>query len=94
VAGFLLLLDSDVAGPVNIGNPDEFTVLQLAEMVLEVTGSLAPIVFEAMPEDDPARRCPDITIARSRLGWEPLVGLREGIERTAAWFAAEMESHS
>jgi UDP-glucuronate decarboxylase len=86
VRGILALLDSDLVGPVNIGNPDEFTVRELAEMVLEVTGSSSEVVFEPLPVDDPAQRQPDITLARSALGWEPRVALREGLERTAAWF--------
>jgi len=90
VAGFLALLDSDYVGPVNIGNPVEFTVLELAELVLEITGSQAGVAFEDRPEDDPSQRCPDITLARTLLGWEPRVGLRQGIEQTAAWFEAEL----
>ncbi|MBA2497598.1 MAG: SDR family oxidoreductase [Acidimicrobiia bacterium] len=86
VRGFLALLDSDLTGPVNIGNPGEFTVLALAELVREVTGTEAPIVFEALPVDDPTQRCPDITLARQALGWEPTVELREGLERTVAYF--------
>ncbi len=86
VRGFLALLDSDLTGPVNIGNPGEFTVLGLAELVREVTGTEAPIVFEALPVDDPTQRCPDITLARQALGWEPTVELREGLERTVAYF--------
>jgi dTDP-glucose 4,6-dehydratase len=86
VRGFLALLDGDVTGPVNIGNPDEFTVSQLAEMVLEVTGSPSEIVYEPLPVDDPTQRQPDITLARSALGWEPEIALREGLERTATWF--------
>ena len=86
VRGFLALLDSDVVGPTNIGNPDEYTILQLAEMVLEVTGSSSKIVFEPLPVDDPTQRQPDITRARELLGWEPEVDLRTGIERTAAYF--------
>jgi dTDP-glucose 4,6-dehydratase len=86
VRGFLALLDSGFIGPVNIGNPSEYTVQQLAEMVLEVTGSPSEIVYEPLPVDDPSQRQPDITVARTQLGWEPRVGLREGLERTAAWF--------
>ncbi len=86
VRGFLALLDSDVVGPTNIGNPDEYTILQLAEMVLEVTGSSSKIVFEPLPVDDPTQRQPDITRARELLVWEPEVDLRTGIERTAAYF--------
>jgi dTDP-glucose 4,6-dehydratase len=90
VRGFLCLLDSDYAGPVNIGNPDEFTVLQLAAKVLEVTGSKSEVMFEPLPEDDPAQRRPDIALARSRLGWEPTVSLGQGLERTAPWFAQRL----
>jgi nucleoside-diphosphate-sugar epimerase len=89
VRGLLALLDSDYVGPVNIGNPDEFTVLELAEIVLEVTGSSSEIVFESLPVDDPAQRRPDITLARDVLGWEPTVDVRTGVARTAKWFARD-----
>jgi dTDP-glucose 4,6-dehydratase len=82
VRGFLALLD----GPVNIGNPAEYTIRQLAEEVLAVTGSESEIVYEPLPVDDPTQRQPDITLARTHLGWEPRIGLREGLERTAEWF--------
>jgi dTDP-glucose 4,6-dehydratase len=87
VRGFLALLDSDHVGPVNIGNPDEFTVLELARRVLQVTGSSSEVTFEPLPVDDPRQRRPDITLARSLLGWEPRIGLEEGLRRTAQWFA-------
>jgi dTDP-glucose 4,6-dehydratase len=87
IRGLLAVLDGDYVGPINIGNPAEFTVLQLAELVLELTGSTADIVFRDLPEDDPLQRRPDITLARSLLGWEPQVELRDGIQRTVAWFA-------
>jgi dTDP-glucose 4,6-dehydratase len=86
VQGFLALLDGDITGPVNIGNPGEYTITELAETVLEVTGSDSEIVFEPLPVDDPSQRQPDITVARTQLGWEPEVDLREGLERTAAWY--------
>ena len=86
VRGFLALLDSDVIGPVNIGNPHEYTILELAEMVLEVVGASSKIVFEALPVDDPTQRKPDITRAVDLLGWQPEVDLRVGIERTAEHF--------
>jgi len=86
IRGLLALLDSDYVGPVNVGNPDEFTVLELAEIVLEVTRSPSEIVFEALPVD-PAQRRPDITLAREVLGWEPTVDVRTGVARTAEWFA-------
>jgi dTDP-glucose 4,6-dehydratase len=88
IRGFLALLDSDLTGPVNIGNPAEFSVAELARIVLEVTGSSSEIVHEPLPVDDPAQRRPDITLARERLGWEPQVDLREGLARTAAYFRA------
>ena len=86
IRGFLALLDCDLTGPVNIGNPDEFTVRELAEVVLDVTGSSSEVVHEDLPVDDPTQRRPDITLAREQLGWEPEIDLREGIARTAAWF--------
>jgi nucleoside-diphosphate-sugar epimerase len=86
VRGFLALLDSDYVGPVNIGNPGEFTMLELADLVLEVTGSSSEIVFEPLPVDDPTQRRPDITLAKSLLGWEPSIDLREGLARTAEYF--------
>jgi dTDP-glucose 4,6-dehydratase len=89
VAGLVALLDSDYVGPVNIGNPDEFTVLELAQAVLELTGSKSEIIFEPLPEDDPTQRRPDISLAAAKLGWRPRVALREGLERTAAWFASQ-----
>ncbi len=75
--------------PVNIGNPDEFTLLELAEAVIEVTGAKSEIVYEALPTDDPQVRQPDITQAREILGWEPKVSLREGLRRTIEEAGAE-----
>ena len=86
IRGILALLDSDLTQPVNIGNPDEFTVLELAEVVKDVTRSTSEVVFEPLPVDDPAQRRPDIGLAREHLGWEPDVPLREGLVRTADWF--------
>ncbi len=91
VRGILALLESDHAGPVNIGNPDEFTVKELADTVLDVTGSSSEIVYEPLPTDDPVRRRPDITRARELLGWSPAVSLREGLARTSAWYQQERE---
>ena len=85
VDGLLALLDSTLKGPVNIGNPNEFTVGELAELVVELTGSTSRIVHEPLPVDDPTRRRPDITLARERLGWEPRTDLRTGLTRTAEW---------
>jgi dTDP-glucose 4,6-dehydratase len=86
VRGILALLASDWSGPMNIGNPDEQTVLELAKLVLEVTGSASSVVFADLPDDDPTRRCPDIALAREVLGWSPRVDLRTGLERTYAWY--------
>ena len=86
IAGFLALLGSDYVGPVNIGNPNEFTVAQLAQLVLEVTGSASPILYEPLPVDDPTQRRPDLTLARRLFSWEPGTDLRTGLVRTAEWF--------
>lgn len=91
IRGILMLLESDHAGPMNIGNPDEFTILELARIVLEVTGSASELAFQPAPVDDPTQRRPDITLARTVLGWEPEVPLREGLARTAAWYEQERE---
>ncbi len=91
VRGYAALLDTpDFTGPVNIGNPNEFTMLELAEQVVEVTGSASEIVFEPLPVDDPMQRQPDITLAGEKLGWKPTVELREGLERTAAYLRARL----
>ncbi len=82
VRGLIALSESGYHQPVNIGNPDEFTLLELANAVLEVTGSKSEIVYEALPTDDPQVRQPDITLARQILGWEPKVSLRDGLRRT------------
>ena len=86
VRGFLALLDSDLVGPTNIGNPVEYTIAELARIVVEVTGSTSTIQHEPLPVDDPTQRQPDITRASTELGWSPEVTLVEGIERTAAYF--------
>jgi len=76
----------DFTGPVNLGNPNEFTMLELAEKVIELTNSRSKLVFEPLPQDDPKQRQPDITLAKSRLDWEPMVQLEEGLERTIDYF--------
>lgn len=91
IAGLVALLDSSLVGPVNIGNPDERSMLDLARFVLEATGSSSEISFRPLPTDDPTRRCPDITLARRELGWEPQIGLSEGIARTIEYFAGKVE---
>jgi dTDP-glucose 4,6-dehydratase len=82
VRGLVSLAESDAHLPVNVGNPDEYTLLQLAEAVIEATGSRSEIVFEALPVDDPKVRQPDITRAKQLLGWEPKVSLADGLKRT------------
>jgi dTDP-glucose 4,6-dehydratase len=89
IRGLYLLATSSEHQPVNLGNPNEFTLLELANVVLEVTGSKSEIVFEALPEDDPQVRQPDITRARAILGWEPEIALSEGLRRTLATQAPE-----
>jgi dTDP-glucose 4,6-dehydratase len=87
-SGLIGLLDSSYVGPVNIGNPEEFTMLELAAAVLEVTNSESDLVFEPLPSDDPTQRRPDISLAKREFGWVPTIRLLEGLERTAAWFAS------
>ena len=89
IDGFLRLMQSDdgFTGPVNLGNPVEFTMLELAEQVKELTKSQSEIQFKPLPEDDPRQRQPDITLARKKLGWEPTVPLRQGLEKTVIYFA-------
>ena len=82
IDGIIRLADSGIHQPVNIGNPHEFTLLELAKAVIEITGSRSEIVYEALPTDDPQVRQPDITLAQELLGWEPTVSLRDGLQRT------------
>jgi dTDP-glucose 4,6-dehydratase len=90
VRGIVDLLDSDYVGPMNIGNDGEFTLNELAKLVLEITGSNSEVVYEPLPVDDPTQRKPDLTLARQVIGFEPQVALREGLERTAEYFAAKL----
>ncbi|HUI49077.1 MAG TPA: GDP-mannose 4,6-dehydratase [Acidimicrobiia bacterium] len=89
VRGIVALFDSDVCDPVNIGNPTEITMLELVDVVREVTGSMSEVVFEPLPVGDPTRRRPDITRARTLLGWEPTVALREGLTHMRDWYREE-----
>ena len=89
IEGFLRMMDgpADFHGPVNLGNPDEFTIRELAEHVVQLSGSPSKIVqARPLPEDDPIQRQPDISLAREKLGWEPAVKLREGLSKTVEWF--------
>ena len=86
IRGILAMLDSNERGPINIGNPVEFTMLELAELVLELTHSNSKVVHKPLPSDDPLQRCPDISQAKKLLNWTPTVDLREGLARTIEWF--------
>ena len=90
IQGFMGLMESDYALPMNIGNPCEFTMLELAEEVLKLVGGHSKLVFEDLPQDDPQQRKPDITIAQRELGWEPKVPLAEGLEKTIAFFKEDL----
>jgi UDP-glucuronate decarboxylase len=87
IEGFVKLMNcDDFVGPVNLGNPGEFSIAQLAELAIELTGAKSEIVYRPLPADDPIQRCPDITLAREKLGWVPLVPLREGLQQTIDYF--------
>jgi UDP-glucuronate decarboxylase len=88
IEGFLRLMDTDtgITGPINLGNPGEFTIRELAEQVIDLTGSASTLAFKPLPVDDPMQRQPDITFARNTLGWEPKVQLREGLLKTISYF--------
>jgi UDP-glucuronate decarboxylase len=90
IEGFVRLMDSPdaLAGPVNLGNPGELTMIELAEAVKELTGSRSELVHEPLPQDDPRQRQPEIALAREQLGWAPKVALREGLKPTIAYFEA------
>jgi dTDP-glucose 4,6-dehydratase len=89
IEGILRLSRSSEHLPVNIGNPNEFTILECAQAVLDATGSKSELRFEALPEDDPTRRCPDIAKARTLLGWEPRITLDEGLQRSLEFFKSK-----
>ena len=87
----VMATDDSFTGPVNLGNPGEFTMLELVEKVIRKTGSRSRIVFRPLPEDDPKMRRPDISLAKRTLGWEPVVSLDEGLERTIAYFRQKLK---
>lgn len=91
IDGMLRLGDSAEAMPVNIGNPHEFTILECAQVILDITGAKSEIVFEPLPQDDPKQRQPDITRAKQLLGWEPKVNLREGLSRSLDYFKQRLK---
>jgi dTDP-glucose 4,6-dehydratase len=91
IEGVWLLMKSQERRPVNVGNPQKYTVHEIAEMVIEISGQECELVFESLPEDDPKRRCPDISRAWEVLGWEPRVPAREGLKKTLEWFSGRRE---
>jgi dTDP-glucose 4,6-dehydratase len=92
VEGLISLIDSDVPGPVNLGNPGEISMLELAKRIRAAVGSDSRIEFISLPPDDPKRRCPDISLARESLGWEPVTTLEQGLKPTISWFRDLVES--
>ena len=87
INAFLLMMEADGAtGPINLGNPNEFTILELANKIIELVGSDSKIIMKPLPQDDPTQRQPDITLARATLGWEPTIQLNEGLAQTIDWF--------
>ena len=94
VEGVLRLMRSHENRPVNLGNPVEYTVREIAEMILELSGSQSEILYEPLPQDDPKRRCPDIARAREILGWEPSTPATEGLKQTLTWFANSSRSRT
>jgi UDP-glucuronate decarboxylase len=91
VTGMVAMMEQDAeVGPINLGNPGEFTIRQLAEMVIELSGSRSEIVFKPLPQDDPVRRRPDIALAKEKLGWEPTIPVREGLARTIDYFRGQI----
>ncbi|MBI4992503.1 MAG: SDR family oxidoreductase [Candidatus Harrisonbacteria bacterium] len=87
IGGFYKLMNADnFSGPVNLGNPLEKTILEIAELVIKISGSSSKIIRKSLPEDDPRRRQPDISLAKARLGWEPKISLEDGLQKTISWF--------
>jgi UDP-glucuronate decarboxylase len=93
IEGFVRMMDTErgFTGPINVGNPCEFTMLQLAEEVLKQVGGRSKLAFKALPADDPKQRQPDIAMARDKLGWEPTVQLEDGLRETIAYFKRTLE---
>ena len=92
IDGLIALMNSDdtVTGPINLGNPEQFTIRALAEQVIEMTGSTSTLTFRDLPQDDPQQRCPDIALAKSLLNWEPKIRLEDGLRRTIDYFQKQM----
>ncbi|HEX2284766.1 MAG TPA: NAD-dependent epimerase/dehydratase family protein [Mycobacterium sp.] len=94
VEALVALAKSDCAGPINVGNPEELTVLRIAELIRDLAGTASPIHFQPAAQDDPQRRCPDITLAREQLGWRPRVRYQDGLSATLEWFRAHSTEQS
>jgi UDP-glucuronate decarboxylase len=91
IGGILRLMNTEgVTGPINLGHPGEFEIRELAEMIIDLTGSKSPILFAPLPQDDPVQRRPEISRARELLGWQPMVPLRDGLARTIAYFESQL----
>lgn len=88
IEGICKMMESDITGPVNLGNPSEISILETAKLIKKLTDSKSEIVFKPLPKDDPVRRRPDITLAKKKLGWEPRIGFEEGLKKTIEWFKA------
>jgi UDP-glucuronate decarboxylase len=86
ISGLILLAESTSKGPMNLGNPEEYTILELAQLIREFTQSASSIVFGPLPADDPQQRRPDITLATQTLGWKPTVSVRDGLQRTIEYY--------
>ena len=92
IKGLTALMESEnITTPLNLGNPDEFTIIQLAEKVLKLTKSSAKIIHKPLPPDDPVRRCPDISLAKQKLNWKPEINLDEGLTKTIAYFKKKLK---
>ncbi|MFE4925415.1 NAD-dependent epimerase/dehydratase family protein [Streptomyces sp. NPDC056661] len=94
VRALMIMIDCDEPGPVNLGNPEELTIVELAELVCEIVGCSVPMTFHPLPTDDPQRRKPDIGYAQQRLSWTPRVSVRDGLQRTVRWFASRPDDVS
>jgi len=94
IEGIVRLFRSDDSGPVNLGNPVECTILQLAQQIIELSGSRSQVIFQSLPQDDPRQRCPEIHLARERLGWQPTVTQVIGLKKTIAWLQEVLTSHA
>ena len=93
VEGLVRLLASNYADPVNIGNPEEYTILELAQRIIELTKSASRIIHQPLPQDDPKQRCPDITVAKRVLQWQATTPLAVGLPKTIEWFRKEIAAH-